>query len=80
MYIQGEKSIYKGILIVEYPEGTFNAYRSIYYLGAGIAAYSAGHGLSDEAIRTFVDVAGDSGHFTQKQLDDMNIVTNGHKV
>jgi hypothetical protein len=77
MYIPGEKSIYRGFLIVEYPEGTFNAYRSVGHLKAGVASYSAGHGSSAESIRVFIDVVDDSGYFTPEQLDDAMVSSPG---
>lgn len=71
MFIPGEKSFYKGFMIVEYPAGIFNAYRSMEYYKAGTATYTARVGESIEILQVFIDVADDKGLFTLEELGSL---------
>lgn len=76
MHIQGNKALFRGFLIIEYPKDTFHAYRNMAYFKQGNPSYTVDIRTSVlppslGVITQYIDDAHDHGEFTTEQYDEV---------
>lgn len=76
MHTQGNKALFRGFLIIEYPKDTFHAYRNMAYYEQGSPSYTVDMKTSVlppslGVITQYIDDAHDQGEFTTEMYDEV---------